>query len=119
MPTMASEKLTNYSQCVDRMRLRPIKQQYEINDLESIHPVNFEADPSIPEDERPQFFDNQIENHINQEARALPRTVPETRSISFNQNLPTASLSAPELRTNHQQLQQEPIYDENIFFVGG
>ena len=64
---------TNYTQCVHRMRLRPIKPQYEIQDLESIDPRNFEADPSIPEEERePQFFDNQIEKHINQEAMTLP-----------------------------------------------
>ena len=111
---------TNYTQCVHRMRLRPIKPQYEIQDLESIDPRNFEADPSIPEEERePQFFDNQIENHINQEAMTLPRTVPETRSISFNQNVQTASFSAQEPPTNHQQIQQETIYDENTFFVEG
>ena len=111
---------TNCTQCVHRMRLRPIKPQYEIQDLESIDPRNFEADPSIPEEERePQFFDNQIENHINQEAMTLPRTVPETRSISFNQNVQTASFSAQESPTNHQQIQQETIYDENTFFVEG
>ena len=49
----------------------------------------------------------------------LPRTVPETRSISFNQNVQTASFSAQEPPTNHQQIQQEPIYDENTFFVEG
>ena len=97
-----------------------IKPQYEIQDLESIDPRNFEADPSIPEEERePQFFDNQIEKHINQEAMTLPRTVPETRSISFNQNVQTASFSAQEPPTNHQQIQQETIYDENTFFVEG
>ena len=86
---------TNYTQCVHRMGLRPIKTQYEFNDLESIDPQNFEADPAIPVEERePQFFDNQIEDHINQEAVTLPRTVPETRSISFNQNVQTASFSA-------------------------
>ena len=102
------------------MRLRPIKPQHEIEDLESIDPRNFEADPTIPEEERePQFFYNQNENHINQEAMTLPRTVPETRSISFNQNVQTASFSAQEPPTNHQQIQQEPIYYENTFFVEG
>ena len=108
---------TNYTQCVHRMRLRPIKPQHKIQDLESIDPRNFEADPSIPEEERePQFFDNQIEKHVNQEAMTLPRTVPVTRSISFNQNVQTASFSAEKPPTNHQQIQQETIYDKNTFF---
>ena len=120
MPIILCGKLTQTIQCVHRMRLRPIKPQYEIKDLESIDPRNFEVDPTIPEVERePQFFDNQIENHINQEAMTLPRTVPDTRSISFNQNVQTASFSAQEPPTNHQQIQQEPIYDENIFFLEG
>ena len=46
----------------------------------------FESDPAIPEEERePQFFDNQIANHIIQEAITLPRRVSETRSIGLTQ----------------------------------
>ena len=48
----------------------------------------------------------------------LPKTVPETKSTSFNQNEQTASFSAQEPPTN-LQIQQEPIYDENTFFVEG
>ena len=117
--TIVREININYTQCVHIMRLRPMKPQYDIKDLESIDPRNFKADPTIPQEERePQFCDNQIDNHVNQEAMTLARTVPETRSISFNQNVQRASFSAQEKPTN-QQIQQEPIYDENTFFVEG
>ena len=43
---------TNYTQCIHRMRLRPVKPQYQVEDLEYVDPENFEADPTIPEGER-------------------------------------------------------------------
>ena len=102
------------------MRLRPMKPQYEIKDFESIYPRDFEANPTIQEDElQPQFFDNQIEKYINQEEMTLTRTIPETISISIKQKVQTASFSAQELPTDYQQMQQEPIYDENTFSLEG
>ena len=70
------------------------------HNIKSIDLSNFEAHLAIPENEREtQFFDNQIENHIKQEAITLPRTVPETRSISLNQNVQTASFNKPSTNT--------------------
>ena len=43
---------TNHTQIAHRIRLRPIKPQHQINDLEIIDPKNFSCDPSIRKDAR-------------------------------------------------------------------
>ena len=37
---------TNYTQCVHRIRLRPVNPQYQIKDLAQIHQINTVPDPS-------------------------------------------------------------------------
>ena len=60
--------------------------QYRVEDLEHIDPGNFEADPTIPEEERePQLFDNQVRHHINEDNLQLPITTPDVQSVSLTQ----------------------------------
>ena len=111
---------TQFTQCVHRMRLRPIKPQHEIEDLDSINPNEFEADPSVPEHERePQLFDNQVRQHIQQQDMNLPRTVPEYREVTFNENIQTGTFEDVQPASNHQQIEQTQIYDDNTFVVEG
>ena len=111
---------TQFTQCVHRMRLRPIKPQHEVEDLDSINPNDFEADPSVPEHERePQLFDNQVRQHIQQQDMNLPRTVPEYREVTFNDNIQTGTFEDVQPASNHQQIEQTQIYDENTFVVEG
>ena len=53
---------TNHTQIAHCTRLRPIKPQHQINDLEIIDPKNFSCDPSIEKDaEEPELLDQQID----------------------------------------------------------
>ena len=50
---------TNYTQIVHRIRLRPIKPQYQVTDIEDINPENFQTDPTLGCYRGDQdFFDN-------------------------------------------------------------
>ena len=74
---------TNFTQRVHRKRLRPIEPQYEFEDLKRIDPSGYEAEPTIPEEQRePQLNDNQVNMHINQNDNVLPRTIPEQLSLT-------------------------------------
>ena len=39
--------ITNYTQCVYRIRLRPVVPQYQIDDLPQIDPDKFQRDPML------------------------------------------------------------------------
>ena len=53
---------TNHTQIAHCIRLRPLKPQHQINDLEIIDPKNFSCDPSIGKDAKePEIMDQQID----------------------------------------------------------
>ena len=112
-------KPTNYTQCIHRMRLRPVKPQYRVEDLEHVDLGNFEADPTIPEEEREsQLFDNQVRHHINEDNMQLPITTPDVQSVSFNSNIQTANFSSEDPPIQFHDLTHEPTFDQDAFFVG-
>ena len=81
---------TNYTQCILRRRLRPVKPQNRVENLKHVDPGKFEADPSLPEKERePQLIENQVRQHTNEENMQLPKTAPDVQSVSFNSNIQT------------------------------
>ena len=56
---------TNFTQCVHRIRLRPVKQPADLQDLEAIDPQQFVPDPSRRDDKRePELFDRHVEDLI-------------------------------------------------------
>ena len=111
---------TNYTQCIHRMRLRPVKPQCQVEDLEHVDPENFEADPTIPEEERePQLFDNQVRHHINEDNMQLPITTPDVQSVSFNSNIQTANFSSEDPPIQFHDMTHEPTFDQDAFFVEG
>ena len=62
---------TNYTQCVHRIRLRPLKLENPPEDLENVNPENFEADPSRRTTRNePELFDEYIPNLIEDDQRA-------------------------------------------------
>ena len=62
---------TNYTQCVHRIRLRPLKLENPPEDLENVNPENFEADPSRRTTRNePELFDDYIPNLIEDNQRA-------------------------------------------------
>ena len=85
---------TNFTQCVHRVRLRPIEPQYEFEDFKKVDPSEFDADPTIPEEERePQLIDNQVHMHINQNGMVLHKTTLDTRAAAFNSNFQITNFS--------------------------
>ena len=61
----------NYTQCVHRIRLRPLKLENPPEDLENVNPENFEADPSRRTTRNePELFDEYIPNLIEDDQRA-------------------------------------------------
>ena len=59
---------TNYTQCVHRIRLRPIKLTESPEDIQEIDPAKFEADPSRKTTRNePELFDEYIPNLLEEE----------------------------------------------------
>ena len=67
---------THYTQCVHRIRLRPIEPKYEVKDLEAVDTEKFEADPILDKiASEPELFDN-----------CLPSLLYDTKIEKLNQN---------------------------------
>ena len=83
---------TNYTSLVDRIRLRPIKPRYAVNDLEEIDESKFEADPNNEEHEKePQLLDSYIETSLEL------NTESEHRQIQFEDNSVKKNLPEGEI----------------------
>ena len=109
---------SNYTQCIHRTRLRPMKSQYRVDDLEHVNPRNFEADPALPEEERgPQLFENQVMHHINEDNMQLPIPTPDVQSVSFFSNIQTANFSSESPPMQFHDRTREPTFDQDAFFV--
>ena len=67
---------TNYTQCVHRIRLRPIKLTEPPEDIQEIDPAKFEADPSRRTTRNePELFDEYIPNLLEEEqSTAISKT---------------------------------------------
>ena len=72
---------TNYTQCVHRIRLRPVVPQHQPEDLENIDPSKFETDPSLGKyRSEPGLFDD-----------SLPKLLDDIQTANGGQsNLPDA-----------------------------
>ena len=68
---------TNYTQCVHRIRLKPIKPSETPEDLEIINPTNFEPDPSRRQHMEPELFDKHIPELINEQEKELKPSTKE------------------------------------------
>ena len=82
---------TNYTQCVHRIRLRPVVPQYQVDDLPQIDPDKFQRDPMLGRFRgEPAIFDESIPTLL------LPPS--EETSVAHNEEKPppvTVSLSFP------------------------
>ena len=65
---------TNYTQCVHRIRLKPIKPIETPEDLEVINPTNFQSDPSRRQHMEPDLFDKHIPELINDQENELQQS---------------------------------------------
>ena len=80
---------TNFTQCVHRIRLRPVKQPDNLQDLEAIDPQQLVPDPSRRDDKRePELFDWHVEDLF------FPQPAQQTR-VPNQQPGPQIRLSIP------------------------
>ena len=82
---------TNYTQCVHRIRLRPVTPQGRIDDLTVINFENFQRDPSLGHHRgQPTLFDESIPSLLEP-----PTTVVTTQSVTEDPPPVTVSLRFP------------------------
>ena len=84
---------TPFTQCVHRLRIRPIKPQYIVEDLPRLDPSEFKPDPSLSQfRSEPGLFDNELPRLLNEH-----HTNVETLNLhdSESQNEVTTTLSFP------------------------
>ena len=77
---------THKTYCCHRIRLRPIKPNFVVPDIETVNPLLFEPAEVNDEDNEPEIFDTQLERHI---ARVLVRAQSENdapRHVRINEN---------------------------------
>ena len=70
---------TPYTQCVHRIRLRPITPNYDVEDI-SVTQRDFKPDPSLGKYRSEQeIFDEALENYLNEDITEIPE-VPTTEN---------------------------------------
>ena len=65
---------TNYTQCVHRIRLKPIKPSETPEDLEVINHANLQPDPSRKQHMEPDLFDKHIPESISEQEKETHQT---------------------------------------------
>ena len=78
---------TNYTQCVHRIRLKPIKPSETPEDLDVINPTNCQPDPSRKQHMEPDLFDKHIPELINEQEKEIhqSKTVkPDPVKVTIN-----------------------------------
>ena len=91
---------TNYTQIVHRIRLRPIKLQYQVKDIDEINSDNFQTDPTLGHYRGEQdLFDHGLPSLLDNDRIAAEKEIPNFDSpVRVSIYLGTTSTS----RTNHQ-----------------
>ena len=73
----------NYTQCVHRIRLRPIQPQYNVEDLSTINPSNFQPDPSTRRVSEPSVFDDALPNLLQDKTFTPEDEIADTPAVVF------------------------------------
>ena len=69
---------TCFTQCVHRIRLRPVTPQYEVEDIEDVSPEMFQKDPTIPEGKsEPESFDDYLKYIVKPDVSDFAYRAPE------------------------------------------
>ena len=73
----------NYTQCVHRIRIRPIQPQYPVEDLSNINPSNFQSDPFTRHVSETSLFDNALPHLLHDKTFSLEYEITDTPAIVF------------------------------------
>ena len=80
---------TNYTQCVHRIRLKPIKPSENPEDLEVVNSVNFQPDPSRRQHMEPELFDKHIPELINEQEKEIKQSTKVKQDpVKVTKNVP-------------------------------
>ena len=74
---------TNYTQCVHRIRLRPVNPQYQIEYLAQIHQKNFVPDPSTRHTSEPFLFDSTLPDLLTDKSFTPTDEITDAPSVLF------------------------------------
>ena len=74
---------TNVTQCVHRVRLQPIKPQFQVEDLSNINPSNFTPDPSTTHVSEPSLIDRALPDLLTDKTFAPEDEVTDTPAVVF------------------------------------
>ena len=106
---------TKFTQCVHRIRLRPIKPKYDVQDLESIDPAEFVQDPTIDETQQePMLFDEILEKMLDNDQNENIKTHHPKVSINESNNT-TVTIPLPEIQSIERPMNED---DEAFTVVG-
>ena len=93
---------TNYTQCVHRIRLKPIQPSETSEDFEIINPAKFLPDPSRKQHMEPELFDKHIQELINEQEKEIhqsktvkPHPVKVTINVPLGGPLAGPAIAAP------------------------
>ena len=89
---------TNYTQCVHRIRLRPITPQYTVDDISNINQSNFVPDPSTRHVSEPALFDQALPDLLTDRTFTTADEVDDTPAVVFHyvpRRVPPAPPPAP------------------------
>ena len=93
---------TNYTQCVHRIRLRPTSLNSPPDDLDTINPDNFEADPSRRTTRNePDLFDEFIPNLLEEDQNAAFSQQQEAAPAQIRLSVPIAVPRVPIAHSPH------------------
>ena len=106
---------TKFTQCVHRIRLRPIKPNYDVQDLKSIDPAEFVQDPTIDETQQePMLFDEILAKMLDNDPNANIKTHQPKVSIKESNNT-TVTIPLLETQSNERPMNED---DEAFTVVG-
>ena len=74
---------TNYTQCVHRIRFRPVNPQYQIEYLAQIHQKNFVPDPSTRHTSEPFLFDSILPDLLTDKSFTPTDEITDAPSVLF------------------------------------
>ena len=89
---------TYYTQCVHRIRLRPITPQYTVDDLDNVNQSNFVPDPSTRLVSEPALFDQALPDLLTDRTFKTADEVEDTPAVVFHyvpRRVPPAPPPAP------------------------
>ena len=110
---------TNFTHCVHRIRLRPIKPKFPVQDISNIDPQDFQQDPELrPHQLEPELFDNTLQQPDPED---YDMKVPE--KVQFNErdnrivNIPMQD-SGSQVTQRRNNSRASP-HETDIFIVEG